>query len=156
MFRFRAHVVVHAPPDALAAYVRDLRNITKWDESTRAVRDIDGAGRTWDVEVDFVPRSTAACCLCQCLSLGPTRLRYEVGDVETSFNVRTVKMRGASEGIHTEENYTMRGTGPNTTDLSYELRVTPRGWRRWLFGACIERRTALLAHAALHKLASLF
>lgn len=154
-FKVVEFTVVHANAESVRRFVSDLNNLKDWDASTRAVRLVSAGDSTgespavYDVSVDFAP--FGGCCLCLPTS-GATRLRYEVPKPVT----RTpLVMKGAGAGVRTLETYTFRSVGPNTTELTYVVRVELTGWRT-TFAACIERRTRDLAQAALRRLGRLW
>lgn len=154
-FKVVEFAVIHAASDSVRSFVADLNNLKDWDASTRDVRLVRAADLTtgspevYDVFVDFSP--FGGCCLCLPTS-GATRLRYEV---QRPVAGTPLVMRGAGPGVRTQETYTFRSVGPNTTELTYVVRVELTGWRT-AFASCIERRTRDLARAALRRLGRLW
>ena len=154
-FKVVEFAVIHADVESVRRFVADLKNLKDWDASTQDVRLVRAADLTtgspevYDVFVDFSP--FGGCCLCLPTS-GATRLRYEVQRPVT----RTpLVMKGVGAGVRTLETYTFRSVGPNTTELTYVVRVELTGWRT-TFAACIDRRTRDLAQAALRRLGRLW
>jgi hypothetical protein len=154
-FKVVEFAVIHANGEAVRRFVADLKNLKDWDASTRDVRLVragdstSGSPDVYDVSVDFAP--FGGCCLCLPTS-SATRLSYEVAQ---PVNRTPLVMKGAGSGVRTLETYTFRSVGPNTTELTYVVRVELTGWRT-SFAACIERRTRDLARAALRRLGRLW
>jgi carbon monoxide dehydrogenase subunit G len=64
MAEYHTTFTVDAPPDAVIAYVADLRNLTQWDSSVRGATIASDTGpalgRTFDVVVGFYGRELEA------------------------------------------------------------------------------------------------